>query len=400
MKRRILFVDDDSNILQGLKRMLRSMREEWHIDFANNGQEALERLAQEPYDVIISDVKMPGMDGVQLLTEVRTQYPHITRLLLTGQAEEETILKAVGPAHQFLSKPCDADVLKTTISRTCALSALLQDPTLKQLASQMISIPTLPSLYTELVHVLEDPESTLEHISAIVAKDMGMTAKILKLVNSAFFGLPRQVSSPSQAISFLGIETLKTLVLTVQVFEELKPPKKTVNFSIESLWEHSIQTGDYARKIAQAEGVEEHVISDTLAAGMLHDVGILLLATQLPDRFAEAIELSNTQQLSLHEAERQILSASHAELGGYLLGLWGLRHPVVEAVAFHHQPKAIDTQQFTPLTAVHIANALHTEKERAGEQREGQGIQEEYINSINYTSHLESWREICQVSMS
>ncbi|GJL49793.1 MAG: signal transduction protein [Nitrospirales bacterium] len=379
--------------------MLRSMREEWNIDFANNGQDALERLAQEPYDVIISDVKMPGMDGVQLLTEVRTQYPHITRLLLTGQAEEETILKAVGPAHQFLSKPCDAEVLKTTISRTCALSALLEAPTLKQLASQMISIPTLPSLYTELVQVLEDPESTLEHISTIVAKDMGMTAKILKLVNSAFFGLPRQVSSPSQAISFLGIETLKTLVLTVQVFEELKP-KHTTNFSIESLWEHSIQTGDFARKIAQAENLEEHLVSDTLAAGMLHDVGILLLATQLPDHFAEAIELSNAQQVSLHEAERQILSASHAELGGYLLGLWGLRHPVVEAVAFHHQPKVIETQQFTPLTAVHIANALHTEKEKSGEQREGQGIQDEYIDSIGLTAHLQSWRDICQVSMS
>ncbi|WP_454063795.1 response regulator [Candidatus Nitrospira salsa] len=399
MKRRILFVDDDSNILQGLRRMLRSMREEWNIDFANNGQDALERLAQEPYDVIISDVKMPGMDGVQLLTEVRTQYPHITRLLLTGQAEEETILKAVGPAHQFLSKPCDAEVLKTTISRTCALSALLEAPTLKQLASQMISIPTLPSLYTELVQVLEDPESTLEHISTIVAKDMGMTAKILKLVNSAFFGLPRQVSSPSQAISFLGIETLKTLVLTVQVFEELKP-KHTTNFSIESLWEHSIQTGDFAWKIAQAENLEEHLVSDTLAAGMLHDVGILLLATQLPDHFAEAIELSNAQQVSLHEAERQILSASHAELGGYLLGLWGLRHPVVEAVAFHHQPKVIETQQFTPLTAVHIANALHTEKEKSGEQREGQGIQDEYIDSIGLTAHLQSWRDICQVSMS
>jgi len=375
------------------------MREEWNIDFANNGQDALERLAQEPYDVIISDVKMPGMDGVQLLTEVRTQYPHITRLLLTGQAEEETILKAVGPAHQFLSKPCDAEVLKTTISRTCALSALLEAPTLKQLASQMISIPTLPSLYTKLVQVLEDPESTLEHISTIVEKDMGMTAKILKLVNSAFFGLPRQVSSPSQAISFLGIETLKTLVLTVQVFEELKP-KHTTNFSIESLWEHSIQTGDFARKIAQAENLEEHLVSDTLAAGMLHDVGILLLATQLPDHFAEAIELSNAQQVSLHEAERQILSASHAELGGYLLGLWGLRHPVVEAVAFHHQPKVIETQQFTPLTAVHIANALHTEKEKSGDQREGQGIQDEYIDRIGLTAHLQSWRDICQVSMS
>ncbi|WP_447969870.1 HDOD domain-containing protein [Nitrospira sp. M1] len=399
MKRRILFVDDDTNILQGLQRMLRSMREEWDMDFASSSQDALARLAQAPYDVIVSDVKMPGMDGVELLTEVRTRYPQMTRLLLTGQAEEETILKAVGPAHQFLSKPCDADMLKATISRTCALSALLEDPTLKQLASQMISIPTLPSLYAELVHTLEDPEATLEHISTIVEKDMGMTAKILKLVNSAFFGLPRQVSSPSQAISYLGIETLKTLVLTVQVFEELTP-KATTCFSGESLWEHSIQTGEYARKIAQTEGVEDSVISDTLAAGMLHDVGVLLLATQLPDCFAEAIELSNTQQISLHEAETQIMSASHAELGGYLLGLWGLRHPVVEAVAFHHRPTRLETHQFTPLTAVHIANALHTEKEHPGQHREGPAIQDDYIESLGLTDHLSSWRESCQASVS
>ncbi|GJL67264.1 MAG: signal transduction protein [Nitrospirales bacterium] len=399
MKRRILFVDDDPNVLQGLQRMLRSMRNEWDMEFSENAKHALERLAQTPYDIIISDVKMPGMDGVQLLTEVRTQYPHMTRLLLTGQAEEETILKAVGPAHQFLSKPCDAEVLKTTISRTCALSALLENSTLKQLASQMITIPTLPSLYTELVDVLEDPESTLGHIAAIVEKDMGMTAKILKLVNSAFFGLPQQVSSPHQAISYLGIETLKTLVLTVQVFEELQP-KQTTNVSIESLWEHSIQTGEFARKIAQAENLEEHLVSDTLAAGMLHDVGILLLATQLPDRFSEAIELSNAQQISLHEAERQVLSASHAELGGYLLGLWGLRHPVVEAVAFHHQPQGIDSQQFTPLTAVYIANALHTEKERSGHQSGEQGVQEDYIDRLGLSSHLQAWRDICQVSIS
>ncbi|GJL56110.1 MAG: signal transduction protein [Nitrospirales bacterium] len=397
MKRRILFVDDDSNILQGLQRMLRSMRGEWDMDFANSSQDAFAHLAQAPYDVIVSDVKMPGMDGVELLTAVRSQYPQMTRLLLTGQAGEETILKAVGPAHQFLSKPCDADMLKTTISRTCALSAVLEDPTLKELASQMVTIPTLPSLYAELVRTLEDPESTLERISTIVEKDMGMTAKILKLVNSAFFGLPRQISSPSQAISYLGIETLKTLVLTVQVFEELTP-QAIAGFSVEALWEHSIQTGEYARRIAQAEGLDNSLIADTLTAGMLHDVGALLLASQLPDQFTAAIELSNTQHISLHVAEQQIMSASHAELGGYLLGLWGLRHPVVEAVAFHHQPKKLESQQFTPLTAVHIANALHTENMHTGQLRDGQGIQEDYIDSLNLTGHLSTWREICNAS--
>src|SRR5262245_37814840 len=99
--KKILFVDDEPNVLQGLERMLRSMRHEWEMQFAMSGPAALERLAEQTFDVIVSDMRMPGMTGAQLLTEVSQRHPHIVRIILSGQADQEDILRSVGPTHQY-----------------------------------------------------------------------------------------------------------------------------------------------------------------------------------------------------------------------------------------------------------------------------------------------------------
>ena len=217
-KKRIIFVDDEPLVLQGLQRMLRSMRDEWEMEFMDGGAKALERMAQAHFDVVVSDMLMPGMNGAALLAEVMQRHPHTVRIILSGHADKDLILKCVGSTHQYLSKPCDADVLKATVRRASAVDSGLKDETLRKLVGSMDRLPSIPTLYTEIVEALRDPEVSVETIGEIVGKDPGMTAKILKLVNSAFFGLRRQVASPAEAANYLGLDTIRSLVLSINAF--------------------------------------------------------------------------------------------------------------------------------------------------------------------------------------
>ena len=194
------------------------MRDEWEINFAPGGKEALEWMESHPVDVIISDMQMPGMDGAQLLYEVLKSHPDTVRIILSGHADREMILRSVRPAHQYLSKPCNADILKSTIQRACNLRESLADEEMKKLISKMDTLPSLPSLYIEIMKEIQSPDSSIKRVATIIEKDMGMSAKILQLVNSAFFGVPRHISSPVQAVTMLGLEMIKALVLSIHVF--------------------------------------------------------------------------------------------------------------------------------------------------------------------------------------
>ena len=347
MKHHILFVDDESRILEGLKRMLRPMRHEWEVEFALGGQEALSFLERTHVDVVVSDVRMPVINGVQLLTEVKRLYPHTIRILLSGQSDEKVTLSAVGPVHQYLSKPCDAAILKSTIARACILRDLLADEYVRQLVSQVDALPTLPELYVELEGELQSPDCSVERVTAIIAKDVGMTAQILKLVNSAFFGVQQHISDVVQAVMYLGLDTVKTLVLSLQVFQKFGETGCS-SFDLDRLCRHSLATGEIARKIMIAEKASMEMVEETLGAAMLHDLGVLLLASYFSERYQESLRVAKEQSICLYDAERQTLGTTHAQVGAYLLGLWGLTNPVVEAVAFHHEPLASQNDQFSP----------------------------------------------------
>lgn len=190
MKIGILFVDDEPNVLRSIRRMLHGLRQEWDMKFVESGHEALSLLAKEAFEVIITDMRMPQMDGAQLLTEVKKQYPHMVRIVLSGHTDKDMILKSVQQAHQYLSKPCDAETLKSTISRTRARRSLLSQESLKRIVSKIDVLPSLPSLYAEIINELQSSDLSIQKIGQIISKDLGMTAKVLQMVNSAFFGIP------------------------------------------------------------------------------------------------------------------------------------------------------------------------------------------------------------------
>lgn len=393
--KKILFVDDEAHALEALRHTLHTMHSEWKMEFAQSGEEALRTLSGQPFDVVVSDLRMPGMDGAALLAEVRRRHPQIMRIILSDRSGQETILKTAGLSHQCIAKPCEAEKLKQTIRRACALRDLLASRSLQQLVSQMESLPSLPTLYAEMCEELQSPSSSVKRLGEIVARDLGMTAKILQLVNSAFFGLRRHLSNPIDAVSFLGSETVMSLALSVHVFSQFNQAHLP-NFSLETLWHHSMATGTLAKRIATSERASAKSAGDTFTAGLLHDVGKVILATTLPDWYKQAISVAEKEKITIAKAEREIFGATHAEVGAYLLGLWGLPDEVLEAVAFHHDPTRFPTQGFSTLTAVHVANVLEHESHAAQQKAETSAFDHQYLSQLGLTQRLQVWRELKQ----
>ena len=218
--KQILFVDDEPILLSGLKRMLQPMKDEWAMIFVASGEEALKALEQSSCDIVVSDMRMPGMDGAKLLGIVQERYPHIIRIILSGQSDRDSLIRSIGVTHQFLAKPFDSNQLKATIQRACTLQDLVQREALRSLVGSMQTIPSVPRLYTEIKQVAESESCSMKAVGDIITQDPGMTAKVMQLVNSAYFGLAQNVSTVEQAVSFLGVDIIQTLTLSSHVFSQ------------------------------------------------------------------------------------------------------------------------------------------------------------------------------------
>jgi len=369
------------------------MRHEWQMSFAEGGQEALEILSREPFDVVVADMRMPGMDGAQLLTTIRERNPQIVRIMLSGTADRDPILRALGTIHQYLSKPCDAEALKSTLARVGVLHDLVTNDKLRRLISQMETLPSLPSLYQEVTEELESPEPSTETVGQIVSRDMGMTARILQLVNSTFFGSKQHVTSPTQAVTFLGLETVKTL--STHMFSQFDQTNLE-DLSLNSLWGHSVTVGTFARRIAMAENAGQESADHASMAGLLHDVGKLVFAANLSEEYGAALALAAREGIRLPEAEREVFGAAHAEVGAYLLGLWGLSDPIVLATAFHHSPARSQAKHFDSVTAVHVANTLEHEAHPTSRTGTASQADATYLAELGLAERLSLWRKICR----
>jgi HD-like signal output (HDOD) protein/ActR/RegA family two-component response regulator len=361
MAKRILFVDDEPMVLSGLKRSLRPMRGEWEMEFATGGEEALAAIEREKFDIIVTDMRMPGMDGAQLLEEVQKRSPQTLRMVLSGQSDRETILRSVNPAHQFISKPCEGEELKSRLIRAFALKDLLQNPGLRELVSKLDYLPSLPTAFLQLNEELRLPEPSMQRVDELIGADIAMTAKILKLVNSAFFCLPCEISRTSHAVKLLGLDTLRTLVLTAHVFEQFQSPLLTEN-DVQQISDQSLAVSSSAKKIALLEHADQHTLDESFTAGLLHDAGKLILASALGEQYGRVLAHSAKAGIGLYAAERELLGCSHAQVAAYLFGLWGLPSTIIEAVAWHHEPAGSLSVKFSPLAAVHVASAYHDEK--------------------------------------
>ncbi len=396
MKRALLFVDDEPNVILGLKRMLRVMRDKWDVHFAASGAEALQVLTKVHIDVVVSDMRMPEMDGASLLEEVMRCYPHIARIILSGYSDQKMILRSTKVAHRFLVKPCDLETLKNMVERACFVNNLLVNDKLVELVRGIDFLPSLPILYHKLINEMYDPDTSLKRVGDIIAQDVAMSAKILQVVNSAFFGLPQKVTSPHLAVSLLGLDVIKGLVLYVQVFAALENDTTAEGLSLEDLWQHSLQVSALAEEIVLGEVDNDKILrGDALIVGLLHDIGKLLLL-KIPGHHARIEKYMREKKCSYCGAEYELTGSSHAEVGAYLLGLWGIPDHIVEAVALHHFPSRLPDNTFTALTAVHIANALLHKEDCTNTTEAIPGLDIKYLARVNLKSNLAAWLELCE----
>lgn len=388
--KRVLIVDDELPVLQALEQNLRQLQPEWQVEPAQSGLEGLDLLTRSPFDAIIADFGMPEMDGVALLAQVAKTYPRVVRIIISGQTDWKASVRSLQCAHQYLTKPCDARQLSDAIARSLGLRDRLADDRLKRLVSEIPAIPSPPKLYLELLEELRLREPSTAKVGQIVAQDPAMCGKLLQLANSAFFGLPRRVTNPTEAAFYLGLETIKALVLSLQIFA-LFERVKVKDFSYTELWDHSLATGSLAQSIATAEKAPPPLVEQAFTAGLLHDIGKLLLVNGVPHRYQKVLAQQREKHWSCWQAEREAFATSHAEVGGYLLGLWGLPNDLVEAVAYHHEPGQFPSQEFTALTAVHAANGL----EHAVRNETLVDVAEldlNYLEHLGLKDHLGDWR--------
>ena len=353
-KKQILFVDDEPHVLGGLKRSLHAMRDEWDIFTAPSGAEALELLKTKSMDLVVSDLRMPGMDGVELLKTIQHLHPQMIRFVLSGYADRFMILRCAGPAHQFLVKPCEIDPLIKSIRRSFALRDLVQSHGVQQFIENATELPSLPSLYVALMNALQSRDSSMAQIASIIDSDSILSGKLLHLVNSTFFGY---IQSISQAVSYLGAEAMSAIALTAALFAPYLNEEND-EFGIQANYDHSISVGATAGRWIAKTLKDRKLSEETTMAGMTHDIGKLVLIRNKPDDWRKAIQFAAEKNLPMHAAEREILGVTHAEIGAYLLNRWGVSDNIVEAVAYHHHPSNSLSREQNSLFAVHVANAL------------------------------------------
>ena len=396
--KRVLFVDDEVFVLDGLKRMLRRMRTQWEMDFVDSGEAALQMMSQKEFDVIVSDMRMPNMNGAELLNEVKDLHPNTIRFILSGYSDKDLILKSLDSTHQYLAKPCDPETLKTRILRATSLQESISNDALKNLISQLGELPTLPALYEEILSLLRQPDVSSECLSDAIKKDIGMTAKILKFANSGYVGLKRKISGMNDAVSYLGMDYIRSIILTIGAFGRLKQ-FQIDGSTLEDFWGNSLMVAEAAKAITISQTSSRTMAEESYVGGLLHACGKLILSANFPSKYVEVNKMVEEDGMPLLDAEVKIFGAHHGQVGAFILGLWGLAGPIVEAVHWYRNPSNSIPVDFQPLTSVHVASSLIFE---SGDEEEdlpsdsglfkNAELDRDYLEKISLLNRLEDWR--------
>lgn len=392
--KKLLFVDTDPGLSTALAQQFNGLEERFELRHAPSAREALELLARAPCDIVVAALALPEQNGGELLAEMRELHPRTVRVLLADPRQRELAARYSGETHQTLSRNASPAALRNALLRAGALHDVLNSPRLMHLVAHLKSLPSMPGLYLALLEAMKDPNSTVESLGGIIARDIGMTARVLQIVNSAVFGLREKIASPGQAATFLGLDTLRSLVLSVGVFSQFEQGE-IEEFSVQETWEHSMQVAAFTRAILVAERCDKKTIEEGALSGMMHDCGKLVLATNRARRLRAAIVLSERDGLDRSDTERRIFGASHAQLGAYLLCEWGMPSTVIEAVCFHHAPELCGEQDFSLVTAVHVANCLaRADLDAPG--GEIAGLDWAYLERLGLARRVPHWIEACR----
>jgi putative nucleotidyltransferase with HDIG domain len=337
------------------------------------------------WDAVVAD--LASENGTSLLAKAREFFPEAVRIGVVTPRR----LRAPHPSfvHQVVSDPLDFKELEVALERSCRLRDLLRGERICQTVGELGELPTAPGVYLQLVKKLNRPETSIGEIAAIIEGDAGTSARLLQLVNSIIFRTSHEIVTVKMAASFLGLDVIKNVVLSMEAFQAFQKIPSVPGFSLDDLQGHCRLTAAIAGQLQLPSEVRDAAI----VASLLHDIGKLVIAYKMPDRFARLVSRAQAEQKPLYQIEEELWGITHAEVGAYLLGLWGLPLRVTEAIAYHHAPSAVPHQRFDALAAVYVANLLaHENEETASNHEWDLG----FLEGVGATAHLPVWRTMAR----
>ena len=356
--KQLLLVDPDVETRKQFLSFYEENQAEWNLEVADSAEEALDLCARQSLDLVIVANRLEGpKTGMDLLIRLKELIPGTIRFLLVRPGEEDTLRGLIGAPQQVLVKPLDLKNLSRQVNRAFMLRSVIQDPAIIKLLGKAETLPPLPRIFREVAQMLNDPEVSLLQISNVIAKDIVLSSKVLKLANSALFNSRTPAASITQAVSRLGVRTLSSLVFSQSVGDMFRSGAANERF-IEEVNQHSLECASVASNILYTWNADRQLIEKALFCGIAHDLGKLVVAKYVPEKWAQiqhAMEDSNRSDI---EWEQEILGISHAEIAAYLLAIWGFPNDQVIAVAFHHEPAKVNDRDFGLLCALHIAENI------------------------------------------
>ena len=395
--KRILFVLGNAAALPKFERELKNLNPEWRCCLVAGAAAALQSAATEgPFDAVITDLQLLGSDGIDLLNQITKTSPVPIRLVRCAASERALLKNVSGPAPQPIAEDAGTEAIHAALERGFILSEWMSDEGLKTLLPRIRQLPSLPTLYTQVMGELQKPDGSIDVVAKLIAQDPVMTAKMLQVVNSPYFALTQQIIDPADAVMFLGTERTKSLILLAKVFSQFDEGK-CAGFSVEALWQHSMAVGAFARAIAMTQTRDAKLADVAFTAGLLHDVGKLFLGANLPTEYSQILAQAERRSVAVRVVEQEALGATHAELGASLLGTWGLPLAILKGIAWHHAPRRSRDSAFSVVTAVHVANVVDYEKQGRKASEQGSWLEDDYLEILGLSEEVNRWRTVCGV---
>lgn len=394
---KILFVYDPTNDNSKINEYKNHSQNSFTCMHAESIAQAKTIIAENNIDLVLATADLSDGSGTELHKYIVNNCNTIIRFLYSENSDKNIVYQSAGYIHQFMNADCDPHQFINIVHNSFNLRTILSNNDLHARIAGITNLPSPPEIYNQLVAELQSDDPSIRNIADLIKNDISITAKMLHMVNSAYFGLSTHVENPLHAVHLLGIDTIQSMVLTAGVFNLFTDPG-IPGFSLDSIYTNSLAVGTSSRHLANAFGLITKHTEDALMAGMLHDIGKLIMLSYFPQEFKKSVELASQKSIPLFEAEKEVIGVTDAEIGAHLLSLWGLPSSILEAIALHYTPKVTPAPMTNVLTAVHLGYAINHDILNNVKGNEKSAVDMEYLEQLNLSSNVESLKNFCMAA--